>query len=157
MNEQPGFRGRRTLLATLAVGGFAPLALAQGGRHVTIIVPQPAGNPGDVFARRLQQQMQRELGQTVIVENQPGAGGAIGVQRMLNAPADGLTAVMVSQTEPILTPAALLSVATSPARCAPWACWAAPAMYSPVGPICPRKSTRSCWRWRARPTRRASR
>ena len=119
MNEQPGFRGRRTLLATLAVGGFAPLALAQGGRHVTIIVPQPAGNPGDVFARRLQQQMQRELGQTVIVENLPGAGGAIGVQRMLNAPADGLTAVMVSQTEPILTPAALLSVRYKPGQMRP--------------------------------------
>jgi len=110
---------RRSLLAALAAGAAGPLALAQTGRHVTIIVPQPAGNPSDVFARKLQVLMQRALGQTLIVENQPGAGGAIGVQRMLNLPADGLTAVMVSQTEPILTPATLASVRYKPAQMRP--------------------------------------
>lgn len=110
---------RRTVLVALAAGAAAPVALAQTGRHVTIIVPQPAGNPSDVFARKLQPLMQRALGQTVIVENQPGAGGAIGVQRMLNLPADGMTAVMVSQTEPILTPATLASVRYKPGQMRP--------------------------------------
>ncbi|WP_315124905.1 tripartite tricarboxylate transporter substrate binding protein [Comamonas antarctica] len=107
---------RRSMLLALAASAFGPLALAQNGRHFSIIVPQPAGNPSDVFARKLQQLMQQSLGQTVIVENLPGAGGAIGVQRMLNAPADGMTAVMVSQTEPILTPATLLSVRYKPGQ-----------------------------------------
>lgn len=122
MKQQPRIptaMNRRSLLVAMAAGAAGPLALAQTGRHVTIIVPQPAGNPSDVFARKLQLQMQRALGQTVIVENQPGAGGAIGVQRMLNLPADGMTAVMVSQTEPILTPATLASVRYKPAQMRP--------------------------------------
>lgn len=110
---------RRTLLVSLAGTGLGSFAVAQEGRHVTIIVPQPAGNPSDVFARKLQVQLQKSLGQTVIVENMPGAGGSIGVQKMLNAPADGLTTVMVSQTEPILTPATLASVRYKPEQMKP--------------------------------------
>lgn len=110
---------RRSLLVSLAGTGLAPFAIAQDGRHVTIIVPQPAGNPSDVFARKLQVQLQKSLGQTVIVENIPGAGGSIGVQKMLNAPADGLTTVMVSQTESILTPATLASVRYKPEQMRP--------------------------------------
>jgi len=110
---------RRSLLVSLAGAGLAPFAIAQDGRHVTIIVPQPAGNPSDVFARKLQAQLQKSLGQPVIVENLPGAGGSIGVQKMLNAPADGFTAVMVSQTEPILTPATLASVRYKPEQMKP--------------------------------------
>lgn len=122
MNEKettPLGMNRRSILVALAAGAAGPVALAQNGRHVTIIVPQPAGNPSDVFARKLQGLLQRALGQTVIVENQPGAGGAIGVQRMLNLPADGMTAVMVSQTEPILTPATLASVRYKPGQMRP--------------------------------------
>lgn len=110
---------RRSLLVSLAGTGLGSFAVAQEGRHVTIIVPQPAGNPSDVFARKLQVQLQKSLGQTVIVENMPGAGGSIGVQKMLNAPADGLTTVMVSQTEPILTPATLASVRYKPEQMKP--------------------------------------
>jgi hypothetical protein len=124
MNEKyqqaaPLGMNRRSLLVILAAATAGPIALAQSGRHVSIIVPQPAGNPSDVFARKLQGSMQRALGQTVIVENLPGAGGAIGVQRMLNLPADAMTAVMVSQTEPILTPATLASVRYKPEQMRP--------------------------------------
>ena len=115
----PTGMNRRSMLVALAAGAGGHIALAQTGRHVTIIVPQPAGNPSDVFARKIQLLMQRSLGQTVIVENQPGAGGAIGVQRMLNLPADGMTAVMVSQTEPILTPATLVSARYKPGQMRP--------------------------------------
>lgn len=120
--EEPTSRlalSRRSLLVSLAGTSIGSIAVAQDGRHVTIIVPQPAGNPSDVFARKLQVQLQKSLGQTVIVENMPGAGGSIGVQKMLNAPADGLTTVMVSQTEPILTPATLASVRYKPEQMKP--------------------------------------
>ena len=105
---------RRTCLVAAAAGLAAPWVYAQSGRHITFIVPQPAGNPSDVFARKLQTLMQRELGQTIVIENLPGAGGSIGVQRMLNAPADGATVVVVSQTEPILTPLSLASARYKP-------------------------------------------
>lgn len=105
---------RRACLVAAAAGMAAPWVQAQSGRHITFIVPQPAGNPSDVFARKLQTLMQRELGQTIVIENLPGAGGSIGVQRMLNAPADGATVVVVSQTEPILTPLSLASARYKP-------------------------------------------
>ena len=105
---------RRACLVAAAVAGAAPWARAQAGRHIAFIVPQPAGSPSDVFARKLQTVMQRELGQTIVVENLPGAGGSIGVQRMLNAPADGATVVVASQTEPILTPLSLASARYKP-------------------------------------------
>lgn len=113
MQKQAWLR-RRTCLVAVAAGIAAPWARAQSGRHITFIVPQPAGNPSDVFARKVQTVMQRELGQAIVIENLPGAGGSIGVQRMLNAPADGATVAVVSQTEPILTPLSLSSARYKP-------------------------------------------
>ncbi len=77
---------------------------------VSIVVPQPVGNPTDGVARKLQPLLQAALGRTIIVENQPGAGGSIGTQRVLNAPADGRMLLIASQTEPILTPATMQHV-----------------------------------------------
>jgi tripartite-type tricarboxylate transporter receptor subunit TctC len=92
-----------------AACGIALAAQAQPGFSVVnIVVPQPAGNPTDGVARKLQPLLQKELGLTVIVENAPGAGGAIGVQKALNqTQANTLSLLIVSQTEPILTPMTL--------------------------------------------------
>jgi tripartite-type tricarboxylate transporter receptor subunit TctC len=97
----------KTLLSfAAALAASAPLSsMAQANpKALSIIVPQPAGNPTDGVARKLQPLLQKELGQTVIVENLPGAGGSIGVSKLLNTPADGNTVLIASQTEPILTP-----------------------------------------------------
>ncbi|HSV81241.1 MAG TPA: tripartite tricarboxylate transporter substrate binding protein [Ramlibacter sp.] len=66
-------------------------SLAQGWpeRTIRIIVPAPPGGNMDVPARIFATFLSKEVGQTVIVENKAGAGGSIGVQAMLNAPADG--------------------------------------------------------------------
>lgn len=96
------------LLAPLAIAAAllaAPPVHAQlAGRTVSIIVPQPAGNPTDGVARKLQPLLQKELEQTVIVENTPGAGGSIGVQKVLSGQANTVPVLIASQTEPILTP-----------------------------------------------------
>lgn len=60
-------------------------------RPVTIIVPFAAGGPTDVLARVLGQRMSTALGQSVVIENVTGAGGSIGVGRVVRAPADGYT------------------------------------------------------------------
>jgi tripartite-type tricarboxylate transporter receptor subunit TctC len=60
-------------------------------RPVTIVVPFAAGGPTDVLARVLGQRMSATLGQSVVVENVTGAGGSIGVGRVVRAPADGYT------------------------------------------------------------------
>jgi tripartite-type tricarboxylate transporter receptor subunit TctC len=60
-------------------------------RPVTIVVPFAAGGPTDVLARVLAERMRTSLGQSVLVENVIGAGGAIGLSRVVRATADGYT------------------------------------------------------------------
>ena len=88
------------LLAALAVL-TTPLAIAWTDKPVKMIVPAPAGGTMDVVARILADQLSADIGQPVIVDNKPGAGGAIAVQAMNSAPADGLT-IMVTASN-ILT------------------------------------------------------
>ena len=92
-------------VATIALGATSTNGHAQtSGRPINIVVPQPAGNPTDAVARKMQPLLQKELGQTVIVENAPGAGGSIGTRKVLTTPADSVSVLIASQTEPILTP-----------------------------------------------------
>ena len=95
----------KLLTGSLLAVGISTAAQAQaGGATVNIVVPQPAGNPTDGVARKLQPLLQKELGQTVIVENAPGAGGSIGVQKALSDASKSTPLLIVSQTETILTP-----------------------------------------------------
>lgn len=72
------------------------LAQAWPERPIKIIVPAPAGGNMDVPARIFATFLSKEIGQAVIVENKVGAGGSIGVQAVLNAPADGHTILYTS-------------------------------------------------------------
>jgi tripartite-type tricarboxylate transporter receptor subunit TctC len=95
---KPAFLPRRTLLCTACLwlaAGMSP-AFAQGNypsKPIRMIVPYAAGGSTDQLARAIQQSMTETLGQTVIVENKPGAGGTIGVDYVAKAPADGYTLV----------------------------------------------------------------
>src|SRR5262245_23203571 len=60
-------------------------------RPITIVVPFAAGGPTDTVARLTAEGMTKSLGQQVIVENAPGAGGTIGATRVARAAADGYT------------------------------------------------------------------
>lgn len=64
-------------------------ALAAPRRAIRLVVPYAAGGPTDAMARVLQPLLQDPLGATVVVDNVPGAGGAIGAQAVVRAPADG--------------------------------------------------------------------
>ncbi|ABM43659.1 Uncharacterized protein UPF0065 [Acidovorax sp. JS42] len=90
---------RRTLLASLAVAaaGALPMgALAQNfpTKPITIIVPFSAGGTTDILARIVGQGLTTELGQSVVVDNKPGAGGNIGGSLAAKAAADGYTLFM---------------------------------------------------------------
>lgn len=86
--------------ATTALMGWALAcsAWAWAERPVKLIVPAPPGGTMDIVARVVGQQLAADIGQPVIVENRPGAGGGIGIQAMLQAPADGHTLVMAAST-----------------------------------------------------------
>jgi len=60
-------------------------------RAITLIVPAAAGGNADITARLIGQEMSRQLGQPIVVENRVGAGGRIGTQAVVRAPADGYT------------------------------------------------------------------
>ncbi|TCH95990.1 tripartite tricarboxylate transporter substrate binding protein BugD [Roseococcus sp. SYP-B2431] len=78
-------------LAALALGATATSASAQNfpTRTVTVVVPFAAGGPTDTVARLVAEQMGRDLGQTVVIENVGGAGGTLGAQRTAVARPDG--------------------------------------------------------------------
>lgn len=84
-----------TLLATAGIA-LAANAWAWPDKPIKLIVPAPPGGSMDVVARLLAQQLQVDTKQTVIVENKAGAGGSIGIQALLQAPADGYTLMVTS-------------------------------------------------------------
>jgi tripartite-type tricarboxylate transporter receptor subunit TctC len=94
---------RRTLLvggAGLAWASLARPAWAQEdypSKPITVIVPYAPGGQGDVFARLIGDRLGRELKQPMIVDNRPGATGALGARLMAKAKGDGYT-LMMGQT-----------------------------------------------------------
>jgi tripartite-type tricarboxylate transporter receptor subunit TctC len=86
-----------SLLLSLLITAFTGLASAQGypTKPVTMIVPFAAGGPTDTVARQLASVMSKSMGQTVIVENVGGAGGTIGVGKVVSAANDGYTILLM--------------------------------------------------------------
>jgi tripartite-type tricarboxylate transporter receptor subunit TctC len=78
------------LMAMLACGGVA-VADDYPSRVITVIVPFAAGGPSDAMARILAERMKTKLGETILVENVTGAGGSLGVGRVVHARPDGYT------------------------------------------------------------------
>lgn len=104
---------RRTVLTLLVLAAAMP-ALAQREspayptRPVRIIVPLAAGGAIDIIARSMSIQLAPRLGQTVIVDNRPGAGETIGIEMTARATPDGHTVLMTSAAfvvNPLLYPA----------------------------------------------------
>jgi tripartite-type tricarboxylate transporter receptor subunit TctC len=86
-----------TLIFSLVSGPFASLALAQESfpsRPVTLVVPFAAGSATDVFARIVSAELRNKLGQPVVVENRPGANGAVAAESVKRAAPDGYTVLM---------------------------------------------------------------
>jgi len=89
---------RRIFLLAIATTGVAAAAAgpaqAQGSypdKVIKMIVPAPAGGQTDVLARLLAQKIQQAVGQNVIIDNRPGAGGALGARTLAAAEPDGYT------------------------------------------------------------------
>jgi tripartite-type tricarboxylate transporter receptor subunit TctC len=79
---------------TLACAPFAAQAQAFPSKALTMIVPFSPGGTTDILARVVGQFMSKDLGQPVIVDNRPGAGGNIGTQMVARAAPDGYTLLM---------------------------------------------------------------
>jgi tripartite-type tricarboxylate transporter receptor subunit TctC len=92
---------RRTLLAASAAAGLAPrIATAQGNwpsRTIRFVLPYAPGGGTDTVGRVVAAAMQPALGQTVVVENRPGAGGNIATEYVAGQAPDGYTMLMGNQ------------------------------------------------------------
>ncbi len=90
------------LIAALALSAFSAISMSAAqaqsfaNKTVTIVVPTAAGGGNDAMARILSQKMGPLLGQTVIVENKPGANGNIGHEFVAKAAPDGYTLVLAT-------------------------------------------------------------
>jgi tripartite-type tricarboxylate transporter receptor subunit TctC len=100
-------RSRRFLLGALAaVGLLTPVAAgaAWPEKTIRIIVPWGAGGTSDLSMRKLAEITARSLGQTIVVENKPGASGTIGMAEMAKAPADGYTLALATGATVFIAP-----------------------------------------------------
>jgi tripartite-type tricarboxylate transporter receptor subunit TctC len=91
---------RRALIA-LALTATAGLSHAQAN-VIRFVVPFPAGGVTDQVARLMAEKMGQDLGQTVIVENRPGAGSRIGIDAVMRAQPDGQTLLFTNSSYSIL-------------------------------------------------------
>jgi tripartite-type tricarboxylate transporter receptor subunit TctC len=89
-------------IATLIAAGAA----AQGypSKPIRLIIPFPAGGATDVLGRTLGQKLSGVLGQSVIVENKPGAGGAIGAEAAAKSAPDGYTLLLATNSTHVIGP-----------------------------------------------------
>jgi tripartite-type tricarboxylate transporter receptor subunit TctC len=97
------------LLSVLAVLGLAlalPLAAqTYPSKPVRLIVPFPAGGATDILSRALSQELGKKLGQSIVVDNKPGAGGTIGALAGAQAAPDGYTLLLTTSSTHSIGPA----------------------------------------------------
>jgi tripartite-type tricarboxylate transporter receptor subunit TctC len=98
--------------------GLASPAAAQAypTRPIKLVVPFPPGGATDTSARLVAQGMSTRLGQTIVIENQGGAGGTIGMRQVAGAIPDGYTLLMVAATNTFGTAPLLYKLDFDPAK-----------------------------------------
>ena len=128
----------RTVLAGLMAG--AGLLMSVGvqandafpTKPIRIVLGFPAGGPLDQHARLLTDKLQSVLGQPLVVDYKPGAGGSVGAQDVMRAPADGYTLMLANTGVMVINPALYSSCPTTRSKtsrpspvppCSRWRCW----------------------------------
>jgi tripartite-type tricarboxylate transporter receptor subunit TctC len=115
MNRRHALRQLGALSAAACAAG--PLAaLAQNDRPITIVVPYAPGGTTDMLGRLIAQQLGTALGRTVIVDNKPGAGTAIGASQVARAAPDWSTLLVTTSTTLAINPWLYKKLSYDPAK-----------------------------------------
>ena len=107
-----------TTVLALFLGFFSQLISAQSGpypnRPIKIIIPFPPGNTTDIMTRLIAPKLQEGLGQSIVVENKPGASGVIGMDFVAKSKPDGYTLVASQGGTMVVLPHTSKNIAYSP-------------------------------------------
>jgi tripartite-type tricarboxylate transporter receptor subunit TctC len=108
----------KNLVAILALAATSAAALAQGfpAKAVRLVVGFAPGGAADIIARTVSDPLARSLGQSVIVENKPGAGSSVAAELVAKASPDGYTLMLASQSGMIINPLINRNVGYNTAR-----------------------------------------
>ena len=96
---------RSFALAASLLAALPAWAQTYPAKPIRLIVPFPAAGATDLFARTLSQKMGEKLGTQLVIDNKPGAGGAIGSDLAAKAPADGYTLLLATTSTHSIGPA----------------------------------------------------
>ena len=114
------------LIAAFAVLSSRPASAQESAkdwpqRTVTVVVPLGAGSATDIMARVVMEQVGKQVGQTIVIENRPGAGGTIGANAVAKSAPDGYTILAYGA----------LSIANASIRSCPTTRWPISSLSSP--------------------------
>src|SRR5438477_8230913 len=94
-------RAARLLGFMLALHAGLALAQAWPARPLKLVTPFPPAGSADVIARLIGQQLSEQLGQPVVIDNRPGAGGVVGNEYAAKQPPDGYTLLLITGAYPV--------------------------------------------------------
>ncbi len=108
---------RTVLMFYAAIGAAAACAQTNyPAKPIRLIVALPAGGPTDILARLIAQPLSASLGQPIVVDNRPGAGGNIGAELAAKSPADGYTMLMGTSGPLAINPSLYKTIGFDPLR-----------------------------------------
>ncbi len=107
---------RRTVLAALAAGACAAPPVRAQARPLRIVVPFTPGGTSDILARAIGPKLAAALGETVVIENKPGAGGSVAAAEVARAEPDGRTLFMGHVGTLAVNPAVYPKLGYDPAK-----------------------------------------
>lgn len=109
---------RRDALLFALVSSASGMGFAQAypSKPLRLVVPFPPGGPTDLIGRLLGQRLGDALGQPVVVDNRPGAGGTVGAEAVAKAPADGYTLLYGSTSTLAISPSIYKSLSYDPVK-----------------------------------------
>ena len=107
---------RASIALVFAVLSLPALAQAWPQKPVRIIVPYPAGGTSDILARTVSVKLGEMWGQSVIVENKPGANGNVGAEYVAKSPADGYTILLADIGAIAISPSVYTTLGFDPTK-----------------------------------------
>ena len=109
--------GRVAIFTALVLGSCSPSFADQyPSRPIRLIAPYAPGGGVDIMARLVAQYLSQAIGQSVVVENRPGAGGVAGTEAVVNSPPDGYTLILASSSPIVVAPYLMKKLSYDPLK-----------------------------------------